>query len=164
MRKTMIALAVGTVAAMLVLPSTVQAGLSQMEAEPNSGSPGDSFVVHNLPNSGCNGFEVTVTIEGPAPFGNLSETDDDFDGDWEVQFTVPAGSTPGPYVVNAVCDTGKGSSNYAPVTYTVLGLPSQEPSPSPDPSPSPSEDPDVDDGREEAPAAQPEVEAAAFTG
>lgn len=52
---------------------------------------------------------------------------------------------------------------YAPVTYTVLA---QEPSPSPsaDPSPSPSEEPDVCAEREEAPAAQPEVEAAAFTG
>jgi hypothetical protein len=169
MRKFGIVMAAISVAALFVLPNAVHAGIqNQMEAVPNSGSPGDSFVVHNLEGSPCFGNEVVVTIDGPAPFGEESETDQFFKGDWEVEFTVPMGSTPGPYLVNATCNTGKGSFNYAPVTYTVLGQQSQEPSPSPDPSPSPSpspsESPDVGPGYEEAPAAQPEVEAAAFTG
>ena len=162
MRKFGIIAAAISVAALFVLPNTVQAGITnQMEAVPNSGSPGDSFVVHNLPSSPCPGFQVTVTIDGPAPFGNESETISSFKANWEVEFTVPAGSTPGPYVVNARCDTGKGQGfDYAPVTYTVLGQASPAPSPSPDPS----ESPDVGVGYEQAPAAQPEVEAAAFTG
>ena len=169
MRNLKIAVAVISVAALFILPSTVQAGKfgNAMEAEPDSGVPGDSFVVHNLPGSPCFGFQVIVTIDGPAPFGNETQTASGFKGNWEVEFTVPAGSTPGPYVVNASCEVGKGQGfDYAPVTYTVLGQPSQEPSPSPDPdpSPSPSESPDVGAGYEEAPAAQPEVEAAAFTG
>lgn len=167
MRKFRIAAAVVTAAALLVLPSTgVQAGLPGvvMEAEPNSGFPGDSFVVHNLDGSECFGNRVDVTVDGPAPFGNEEATDASFKGDWEVSFTVPPGSTPGPYPINATCSLqGKGSYEYAPVTYTVLGQ-EPSPSPSPEPSPSPSEDPDVGAEREEAPAAQPEVEAAAFTG
>lgn len=168
MRKFKIAAAVVTAAALLVLPSTgVRAGQPGvlMEAEPNSGFPGDSFDVRNLDGSECFGNRVDVTVDGPAPFGNEEATDESFKGDWEVSFTVPLGSTPGPYLINATCSLfGKGSSQYAPVTYTVLGQASPSPSPSASPSPSPSEDPDVGAGREEAPAAQPEVEAAAFTG
>jgi hypothetical protein len=179
MRKFRIAAAVVTATALLVLPSTGHAGKGGgglMEAVPNSGFPGDSFVVHNLDGSECFANEVQVTIDGPAPFGDEAATASFFKGDWEVDFTVPAGSTPGPYVVNAVCQSSTQTDNvsgptvqsiffpYVPVTYTVLGQESPEPSPSPDPSPSPSESPDVGAGYEEAPAAQPEVEAAAFTG
>lgn len=166
MRKFRIAAAVVTVAALFVLPSTgAHAGLGRlMEADPNSGSPGDSFDVRNLEGSPCFSSQVSVTVDGPAPFGDEAATDEFFKGNWEVSFTVPPGSTPGPYVVNATCVANGKSFDYVPVTYTVLGQASPSPDPSPEPSPSPSEDPDVGAEREEAPAAQPEVEAAAFTG
>ena len=177
MRKFRIVAAVVTAAALLVLPSTGHAGKAGgglMEAEPDSGFPGDSFVVHNLDGSECFANEVQVTVDGPAPFGDEAATASFFKGDWEVDLTVPPGSSPGPYLINAVCQSSNQTDNlsgptvqsiffpYVPVTYTVLAQ--EEPSPSPAPSPSPSEDPDVGAEREEAPAAQPEVEAAAFTG
>ena len=166
MRRFKIAAAGVTAAALLVLPSTgANAGNPRlMEADPNSGSPDDSFEVRNLEGSTCFSNQVSVTVDGSAPFGDEAATDEFFKGDWEVSFTVPAGSTPGPYVINATCVANGKSFDYVPVTYTVLGEASPSPLPSASPSPSPSENPDVGAGREETPAAQPEVEAAAFTG
>lgn len=166
MRTLKIVAAVVTAAALLVLPGTVQAGKlggGLMEADPNSGFPGDSFDVRNLPDNGCSGNRVEVTVDGPAPFGDVSGSAEFFKFNWEVTLTVPEGSSPGPYLINATCETFQKTENpYVPVTYTVMG--ESQPSPSPDPSPSPSDDGDVDAERDEAPPAQPEVEAAAFTG
>jgi hypothetical protein len=178
MRKFAVVSAMILAVAVLSVPTIGNAGTqgNQMEAVPNEGPEETNFDVHNLDGSECFNGNISVSVSGGpegSPFNGVGGEDSTIkqqSGDWNVPLTVPPGSTPGVYDVNANCQQlsvelqGGQSFAYQSVTFTVTGTtssPTPTPTPTPDPTPPPDE---VDDDRDDAPAAEPEVQAAAFTG
>jgi hypothetical protein len=181
MRKYAAISAVILAMALIAVPTIVRAGQPQMEAEPNTGPEGTNFDVHNQEGSPCFNGNISVSVSGGpegSPFNGVGGEDSTFkqkSGDWNVPLTVPEDSTPGQYTINATCQqqqvqvVGGQGFQYQAVNFIVTGqtpspTPTPTPTPDPDPDPTPTPDDDVDDNREDAPAAEPEVQAAAFTG